>query len=71
MGVCLLWHRCCGGSYPAVVHVGSRHVPPVVYFRATVAKSTDKGSGSRFELFKKREPWMETQRKQCVSQDER
>ena len=61
----------CGGSYPAAVHVGSRHVPPMYRFRATVAKSTDNGSGSRFEVSEKREPWMETQRERCGSQGER
>ena len=61
----------CGGSYPAAVHVGSRHVPPVYHFRATMAKSTDKSSGSRFEVSEKREPWMETRRERCDSQDER
>ena len=61
----------CGGSYPAAVHVGLRHVPPVVCFRATVAKLTDKGSGSRFEVFEKREPWVETQRERCGSQVEK
>ena len=35
----------CGGSYPAAVHVGSRHVPPMYRFCATVAKSTDKRFG--------------------------
>ena len=49
------FHR-CGRSYPAAVHVGSRHVPPMYRFRATVAKSTDKSSGSRFEICEKREP---------------
>ena len=61
----------CGGSYPAVVHVGSRHVPPMYRFRATMAKSMDNSSGSRFKVSEKREPWMETQRECCDSQDER